>query len=160
MPKTTNSGGYRTRHSQGAPIEDKHGKPLLTKEAQNRRGVEHFQETLNQPAPEKILQLEPAEYLLVTDGSSGLVEVMVTMHTHKYGKAAGMDETDAEMLKNRGRELMQALTDLVKACWVDAKVSEDWQEGVIVRLPKKDYLADCNNWRGITLLSVTLVNYP
>lgn len=48
---------------------------------------------------------------------------------------------------------MQALTDLVKACWVDAKVPEDWQEGVIVRLPKKDYLADCNNWCGITLLS-------
>lgn len=78
---------------------------------------------------------------------------MVAMHTLKYGKGTGLDEIDAEMLKNRGWELMQALTDLVKACWVDAKVPEDWQEGVIVRLPKKDYLADCNNWCGITLLS-------
>ena len=30
----------------------------------------------------------------------------------------------------------------------------DWAEGVIIRIPKKGALSDCNNWRGITLLSV------
>ena len=28
--------------------------------------------------------------------------------------------------------------------------------GVIVKLPKKGDLTDCNNWRGITLLSILL----
>ena len=30
----------------------------------------------------------------------------------------------------------------------------DWTKGVIIRIPKKGALSDCNNWRGITLLSV------
>ena len=32
---------------------------------------------------------------------------------------------------------------------------EDWKTGLIIRLPKKGDLSDCNNWRGITLLSLT-----
>jgi len=32
--------------------------------------------------------------------------------------------------------------------------SFDWRNGVIIPLPKKGDMADCNNWRGITLLSV------
>ena len=30
----------------------------------------------------------------------------------------------------------------------------DWTMGVIIRIPKKGALSDCNNWRSITLLSV------
>ena len=30
----------------------------------------------------------------------------------------------------------------------------DWTKGVIIRIPEKGALSDCNNWRGITLLSV------
>ena len=33
-------------------------------------------------------------------------------------------------------------------------MSAEWTKGVIVKLPRKDDLSDCNNWRGITLLSV------
>ena len=29
----------------------------------------------------------------------------------------------------------------------------DWTKGVFIRIPKKGALSDCNNWRGITLLS-------
>ena len=31
----------------------------------------------------------------------------------------------------------------------------DWRKGVILRIPKKGALSDCNNWRGITLLSAS-----
>ena len=31
----------------------------------------------------------------------------------------------------------------------------DWRKGVIIRIPKKGRLSDCNNWRGITLLSAS-----
>ena len=30
----------------------------------------------------------------------------------------------------------------------------DWTKGVITRIPQRGALSDCNNWRGITLLSV------
>ena len=33
-------------------------------------------------------------------------------------------------------------------------VPQDWKNGIIIPLPKKGNLIDCNNWRGITLLSI------
>jgi len=32
--------------------------------------------------------------------------------------------------------------------------SSDWQDGIIILVPKKGNNRDCNNWRGITLLFV------
>ena len=37
--------------------------------------------------------------------------------------------------------------------WEEEEVPADWTKGVI-RITKKGALSDCNNWRGITLLSV------
>ena len=37
--------------------------------------------------------------------------------------------------------------------WQDLEAPADWKKGVIIKLPKKGSLKDCNNWRGITLLS-------
>jgi len=39
--------------------------------------------------------------------------------------------------------------------WQDLEVPEDWKNGVIIKLPEKGSLKDCNNWRGITLLSTS-----
>ena len=36
----------------------------------------------------------------------------------------------------------------------EEKIPTEWKEGIIVKLPKKGQLTDCNNWRGINLLSV------
>jgi hypothetical protein len=72
----------------------------------------------------------------------------------KNGKAAGLDEIAPEMVKSGGPNAALELTRLMNACWAQSKVPDAWRKGVIVRLPKKGNLSDCNNWRGITLLSV------
>ena len=38
--------------------------------------------------------------------------------------------------------------------WEDKGIPDDWNEATIIRFPRKDALNDCNNWRGITLLSI------
>ena len=35
-----------------------------------------------------------------------------------------------------------------------SKIPEEWKQGHLVKIPKKCNLMDCNNYRGITLLSV------
>ena len=47
-----------------------------------------------------------------------------------------------------------ACKDLFRTVWETEEILEDWNCGLIVKLPKKGNLTDCGNWRGITLLSV------
>ena len=70
------------------------------------------------------------------------------------GKTAGLDEVAPEMLKCGGVDITHALTSLMNVCWSKSVVPEDWRRGMIIRLPKKGDLTKCDNWRGITLLSV------
>lgn len=92
--------------------------------------------------------------LPVADGLIGMAEVVVAVRGLKNGKADKKDEIPLEMLKKGGQDLTDMLINLVTECWSNATVPEDWRRGTIIRLPKKVNLSDCNNWRGITLLSV------
>jgi len=42
----------------------------------------------------------------------------------------------------------------VNKIWNTGEIPQDWRDGIIIPLPKKGDVKDCNNWRGITLLSV------
>uniref|UniRef100_A0A914URD9 Reverse transcriptase domain-containing protein n=1 Tax=Plectus sambesii TaxID=2011161 RepID=A0A914URD9_9BILA len=148
------SGTWKT---SSVPIKDKNGKLLLTKDEQDARWVEHFRETLNQPHPPTTYnfgQEEAQEELRVKDGDITAQEVQMAIKTQKPHKAAGLDEIQAELLKRGGPTVVAKLTILFNMCWQAQTVPEDWQKGVIVKLPKKGNATECTNWRGITLLSV------
>ena len=44
--------------------------------------------------------------------------------------------------------------NLFQYIWKHDTIPNDWAKGLIIKLPKTGDLSDCNNWRGITLLSV------
>ncbi|XP_078682172.1 uncharacterized protein LOC144916725 [Branchiostoma floridae x Branchiostoma belcheri] len=146
-----------TWNSSSVPVKDKSGKTLLTTEEQDLRWMEHFQETLNQPNPDTLFDFateEPAETLEVCEEPIRREETAEAIKALKNNKAAGLDEISAEMLKHGGESTVEMLTRLMNRCWQEGQVPRDWQDGVIVKLPKKGDLSDCNNWRGITLLSI------
>ena len=58
------------------------------------------------------------------------------------------------MLKADLNTSVKVLTDLFKDIWEREVIPQDWDKGLIVKLPKKGNLQNCDNWRGITLLSV------
>ena len=68
----------------------------------------------------------------------------------KNGKAAGIDPIHAEMLMADLNTSSVALIDLSRDKDI---IHEDWSKGLIVKFPKKGNLQNCDNWRGITLLS-------
>ena len=43
-------------------------------------------------------------------------------------------------------------TDLFSDIWTTNEITRDWNKGLIVKIPKKGDLQNCDNWRGITLL--------
>ena len=81
-------------------------------------------------------------------------EVKIATRALNNNKAAGLDEISAEMLKQGGDTVAEELTHLFNIMWREEDVPQDWRQGVIIKLPKNGSLSDCNNWRGMTLLSV------
>jgi hypothetical protein len=112
---------------------------------------------LNQPAPVSELDLDSrqtAAQLDIAEGNFSPQEVKKAISKLKNNKAAGLDGITAELLKHGKEVIIDELTNLFNLIWETEEVPADWRHGVIVTLPKKGNLSDCNNWRGITLLSV------
>ena len=146
-----------TQSNTNVPIQDKKGKILGTEEEQNKRWVEHFKEVLNQPDPPTTFDFSNFELrplLKVTLGKISKKEVRKAIKALKNNKAAGIDLIFAELLKYGGEEIVNRLTYMFNLIWEQEIVPDNWTKGVVVKLPKKGNLANCNNWRGITLLSV------
>ena len=50
---------------------------------------------------------------------------------------------------------MDNMLDLFLTVWSEQQVVEEWRDALLVPIPKKGYLKQCDNWRGISLLDVT-----
>ena len=70
------------------------------------------------------------------------------------GKAAGPDGIPVEALKTAPYTSAAMLGNIIERVWEEEVVPEDWKEGFLVKLPKKGDQSECDNYRGIMLLSV------
>jgi len=81
-------------------------------------------------------------------------EIIVAVKSMKSGKAAGRDRITAELLKVDKDLAAKQMEKLFKVIWEEEVVPDEWKQGIIVKIPKKGDLTVCDNYRGITLLSV------
>ncbi|KAE9547262.1 hypothetical protein FO519_009526 [Halicephalobus sp. NKZ332] len=145
------------RNFSNTPVKDKNGKTLTSEEDQNKRWIEHFTEVLNQLPPPESHTFDtdtPAGTLDVDQSMISEAEITAAIKSLKNNKAPGLDEISPEMIKNGGQEMVNSLLQMFNKFWEEEKVPDDWKKGTIIKLPKKGNPANCNNWRGITLLSV------
>ena len=139
------------------PIKSKAGRTLMTEEEQSNGWMENFECVLNQPDPTNLIDVEqvtPMALLDVTMGNISIEEVAKSIHALKNNKAGGLDEVTGELLKHGRETVAEELTYLFNLIWQAEDVPGDWRHGATVKLPKKGNLSDCNNWRGITILSI------
>ena len=88
-------------------------------------------------------------------GAITVGEVKEAIRKLKNGKAPGEDGVCPEMLRAEDQETTSILQSILQDIWENETPPDDWNTGVIIKLPKKGNLGDCNNWRGITLLFLT-----
>ena len=71
------------------------------------------------------------------------------------GKAPGMDGIPPDLIKCCKTSLLSPLHDVLCQCWSEGSVPQDMKDAKIVTLYKnKGDKSDCNNYRGISLLSI------
>ena len=73
----------------------------------------------------------------------------------KWGKAPGICGIPAELLKVGGNTALISLHAVLCSPWHTGIIPTDWKRSLVVPLWKgKGDCQDCNNYRGVTLLSV------
>ncbi|VDO60504.1 unnamed protein product [Schistosoma curassoni] len=80
-------------------------------------------------------------------------EIRMAIQQIKSRKAAEPDNIPAEALKSNIEETTN-MPHLFKKIWEEEQVPMDWEEGHLIKMPKKGDLSRCGNYRGITLLSI------
>ena len=90
----------------------------------------------------------------IDTGPFTLEEVQAAIKHLKNGKTPGIDGIDAEMLQVEPVLAAGYLCTLFNHIRENMRVPDDWKKAIIVKVPKKGDLSKCDNFRGISLLSV------
>ena len=146
--------GYK-QFRTAKPIKDKEGKTLVTEAEQIKRWREFITETFNEIIEEQEITDNKREKLKVNENKITKQEIKDALKKLKNGKAAGEDNIPGELLKSDINQTTDVLYILLNKIWETGTIPKDWKCGVLIKLPKKGDLSNCNNWRGITLLNVT-----
>ena len=71
----------------------------------------------------------------------------------KKGKSAGVDNILAEQVQAGGEDVITALTTICNKIWQAEEWPTTWTQSLVITLPKKDNLEQCQNYRTISLIS-------
>ena len=71
----------------------------------------------------------------------------------KKGKSAGVDKIPAELVHAGGEDVITALTTICDKIWQTGKQPTPWTQSLVIALPKKGSLQQCQNYRTISLIS-------
>ena len=137
------------RTHKNTAINDKGGKTITDDSSRLARWKEHFEEILNRPPPMNPIVITADEVPEIEEISTRPIskgEVKNAVSTLKNGKAAGVDNIVAELLKAEIKTTTQKLHDVFPMIWENEVMPHEWLKGLLVKLPKKGNLKECTNW--------------
>ena len=141
---------------KSTPVKNKGGEVIQSEADQIDRWREHFSEVLNSEAPDNPVDVPNNESfdIDIDTNPPTIEEIEKSIKALGNGKSPGVDNIQAEMLKTQSNMVARKLEEVFKLTWKNEEIPEEWQKEVIIKLPRKGDLENCNNWRGVTLLSV------
>ena len=81
-------------------------------------------------------------------------EVTIAIKSLDRGKSYGLDNLIDEMFIDGIHVLSPLLVNIFNYIFESGTYPQEWLKGIIVPIPRKGYLTDANNYRGITIMSV------
>ena len=71
----------------------------------------------------------------------------------KKGKSAGVDNIPAELVEEGGEGVITALTTICNKISQTGEPPTPWTQSLVITLPKKGNLQQCQNYRTVSLIS-------
>ena len=73
----------------------------------------------------------------------------------KKGKSAGVNNISAELVQAGGEDVITAVTTICSNIWQTGELPARWTQSLVITLPKKGNLQQCQNYR-----TISLINHP
>ena len=145
--------------TQTSTIRTADGQLVSDAEGYRARWAEYFEQLYRTDPPSGQLSVAgvqiPAADPPIDENPPSFAEVKEAVGKLRGGKAAGACNISAEMLKAGNDPMIHGLHAVLSAVWRSGTIPPDWRRGLVVPIWKgKGDRQDCNNYRGITLLSV------
>jgi hypothetical protein len=83
------------------------------------------------------------------------LEVETAIENLKRYECPGSDQIPVELVQIRSEILLSAIHKLVNSVCNKEELPDKWKESIIVPIYKRGDKTDCNNYRGISLLSTS-----
>jgi hypothetical protein len=116
------------------------------------RWKNYFSLLLNVHNVSNVRQIEVHTAEPLVPGLSRL-EVEITIAKLKKYKSPSSDQIPAELIQAGGKILLSEIHKLINSIWNKEELTDQWKESIIVLIHNKGDKTDCNNYRGILLLS-------
>ena len=141
-----------------APIKSTSGDISWDRNKQLERWVEHFSDLYsrkNLVSKDALDAIECSLEIEDLDDEPSIEELEEALGCLVSGKAFGREGISAEVLKCCRKTIIAELYKILCLCWKEGEVPQDMGDANIVTLYKnKGDRGDCNNYRGISLLSI------
>lgn len=143
---------------KSSPLRSLTGELLTNPDDQLDRWVEHYSSLYAQPVAASeaaiIAAVPQLPVLHELDYDITIDEVHKTIKLLRNNKAPGVDGLPSEIFRCGGDSLTEELHHLFSICWNEGTIPDELRNANIVTLYKnKGFRCDCNNYRGISLLS-------
>ena len=137
-------------------VKSKAGETLAEKEQIKGRWKEYYEGLYNEQNPVDETVLDELPPTNTTEHMDDFLEeeVAAAIKNLKKGKSPGEDNITAEMLQAGEECSVKMMHTLCNKIYQEEQCPADWGKAVIVPLFKKGDKKECNNYRGISLLSV------
>ena len=143
--------------SKTAPLKCISGEVINDQGEKMERWVEHYSELYSREnsAVDPLLDaIGPLPIMEDLDAEPTLEELNKAIDSLACGKAPGTDDIPPDLIKPCKSTLLQPLHYTLCQCWREDGVPQDMKDAKIFTLYKdKGDMSDCNNYRGISLLS-------
>jgi hypothetical protein len=133
-------------------VNDENGDLLADSHNILNRWKNYFSQLLNVHNVIDVRQIEVHRAEPLVPGPSRL-EVEIAIAKLKKHKSPGSDQIPAGLIQAEGEMLLSAIHKPINSDWNQEELPDQWKESVIVPGHKKSDKTNCNNYRGISLLS-------
>ena len=145
--------------SQMSAVQTADGCLISDADGQMARWAEYFEQLFTVDPPTGQLQTAGLHTLdadpPIDETATSLGDVKEAVAKMRGGKTAGICNISAELLQAAGEAMIHGLHAVWTAVWHSGTIPPEGKKGLVVPIWKgKGDRQDCNNYRGITLLSV------